>query len=295
MKLQSMILFGAVAIALAVMSWAMGQLAYTWLPPQASAESQLVDQLFSVLVTLGSFIFLGVFLALTYSVLFHRAGRYDYSDGPAIEGNLTLEIVWTAIPLILVMAIAGYSYYIYDRMAILGPMEHLHGTNMVQSADPKAIEVLARQWAWEFRYPEAGVTSTELHLPSHQRAKLVLKSEDVLHGFFVPAFRIKQDIIPNRAIDFAFTPIQEGRYRLRDSQYSGTYFAAMQTDVIVESPESYRQWLENTAKQTPKPAYNQAFEEYSQTSPTAIHTAWKTVVPANPPLVNDSPSPENHS
>lgn len=295
MKPRAIFLLVLVAIALAAISWEMGQVAYTWLPPQASAESQLIDQLFSVLVAIGTFIFLGVFLALTYSVLFYLAGRYDYSDGPAIEGNLTLEIIWTAIPFVLAMAIAGYSYYIYDRMSILGPMEHQHGANMAQSADPKAIEVIARQWVWEFHYPEAGVTSTELHLPSHQRAKLVLKSEDVLHGFFVPAFRIKQDIIPNRAIDFEFTPIQEGRYRLRDSQYSGTYFATMQTDVIVESPESYRQWLENAAKQTPTPAYNQAFEEYSQTSPTAIHTAWKTVVPANPPLVNDSPSPENQS
>jgi cytochrome c oxidase subunit 2 len=295
MKPRAIFLLVLVAIALALISWGMGRVAYTWLPPQASAESQLIDQLFSVLVAIGTFIFLGVFLALTYSVLFYRAGRYDYSDGPAIEGNLTLEIIWTAIPFVLAMAIAGYSYYIYDRMSILGPMEHQHGTNMAQSVDPNAIEVLARQWVWEFHYPEAGVTSTELHLPIHQRAKLVLKSEDVLHGFFVPAFRIKQDIIPNRAIDFEFTPIQEGRYRLRDSQYSGTYFAAMQTDVIVESPESYRQWLENAAKQPRKPAYNQAFKEYSQTSSTAIHTAWKTVVPANPPLVNDSLSLENQS
>jgi cytochrome c oxidase subunit II len=295
MKPRSIVLLGTVAIALAGISWATGQMAYTWLPPQASAESKLIDELFSALVAIGTFIFLGVLLALTYSVLFYRAGRYDYSDGPAIEGNITLEIVWTAIPFLLAMAIAGYSYYIYDRMSILGPMEHVHGASAVQSVDSKAIEVLARQWAWEFHYPEAGVTSTELHLPSHQRAKLVLKSEDVLHGFFVPAFRIKQDIIPNRAIDFEFTPIREGRYRLRDSQYSGTYFAAMQTDVVVESPESYQQWLEKARKTPLKPAYNQAFEEYHRTSPTAIHTAWKTVIPANPPLVNDFSAEENNS
>ena len=295
MKLRLTLILGSVAIALALLSWGMGQQAYTWLPPQASAESQLVDDLFSVLVAIGTFVFLGVLLTLTYSVLFHRAGKYDESDGPAIEGNLTLEIVWTAIPFVLVMGIAAYSYYIYDQMAILGPMEHSHDQEMADTTSEEAIEVIARQWAWEFHYPQLGVTSTELHLPSHQRAKLVLKSEDVLHGFFVPAFRIKQDIIPNRAIGFEFTPIQEGRYRLRDSQYSGTYFAAMQTDVVVESPESYEQWLKAAAKQTPKPAYNRAFEEYNQTSPTAIHTAWKTIVPATPAIVNYSPPQENKS
>lgn len=292
MKSRSIILLGTVAIALVGIGWATGRVAYTWLPPQASAESRLIDELFSVLVALGTVIFLGVLLALTYSVVFYRAGRYDYSDGPAIEGNITLEIIWTAIPFFLAMAIAGYSYYIYERMAILGPMEHLHGSSAARFDDPEAIQVIARQWAWEFRYPEAGVTSAELHLPSHQRAKLVLKSEDVLHGFFVPAFRVKQDIIPNRAIDFQFTPIREGRYRLRDSQYSGTYFAAMETDVVVESPESYRKWLENAGKQKPKPAYNQAFEEYRRTSATAVPSGWKTVIPAPPPLVNDFPSGE---
>jgi cytochrome c oxidase subunit 2 len=147
------------------------------------------------------------------------------------------------------------------------------------------IEVYARQWAWEFRYPQQTVTSTELHLPNRQRIKLVLHSEDVLHGFFVPAFRVKQDIIPGQTIAFEFTPIREGRYRLRDSQYSGTYFAAMQTDVVVESPAAYEQWLATAATQPPVAAYNQAFDEY-QRSHNPISTGWKTVEPAAPPVVN---------
>jgi cytochrome c oxidase subunit 2 len=72
----------------------------------------------------------------------------------------------------------------------------------------------------------------------------------------VPAFRVKQDIIPGQVIEFEFTPIREGRYRLRDSQYSGTYFAAMQTDVVVESPEDYQQWQAAVATQAPAAAYN---------------------------------------
>lgn len=292
MKLRIIFTLITVAIAFAVLSWWMGQVSYSWFPPQASAESRLIDDLFSFLVTLGTFIFLGVLGALTYSVLYQRAGKYDISDGPPIEGNVTLEIVWTAIPFVLVMWIAVYSYHIYDRMGILGPMEHNHSMAIAAPLDskesPEKIEVVARQWSWEFHYPQQNITSTELHLPNNQRIKLVLKSEDVLHGFYVPAFRVKQDIIPNRSIDFEFTPIKEGRYRLRDSQYSGTYFATMQTDVVVESVSDYQRWLEKTALETLTPAYNQAFEEYNQTSSQS--TGWKTVIPASPPLVNYSHS-----
>lgn len=298
MNIRTIFTLGTLAIALALISLWMGQQAYTWFPPQASAESQLVDQLFSFLVTLGTFIFLGVVGTLTYAVLFQQAGKYDTSDGPPIEGNIPLEIVWTAIPFALTIWIAFYSYQIYDRMSILGPMEHVHMKSMAAIAAPlenptgavnplPPIEVHARQWVWEFRYPDRNVTSTELHLPNNQRVKLVLQSEDVLHGFFVPAFRIKQDIIPGRAIDFEFTPIREGRYRLRDSQYSGTYFAAMQTDVVVESPEAFQQWLATAAGHSPTMAPNPAFDEYQRGQKSGT-PGWPTVKPAVPPLVNYS-------
>jgi cytochrome c oxidase subunit II len=304
MKIRTILGLGAIAIALALISLWMGQQAYGWFPPQASAESQLVDQLFSFLVIVGTFIFLGVCGTLTYSVLFQRAGKYDTSDGPHIEGNLRLEVIWTAIPFALVIWIAFYSYQIYDQMSILGPMEHVHRAAMTgepaiaatleetpAAAPIPPIEVNARQWVWEFHYPEQNVTSTELHLPNNQRVKLVLRSEDVLHGFYVPAFRIKQDIIPGRVIDFEFTPIREGRYRLRDSEYSGTYFAAMQTDVVVESPTAYQQWLTTAAAQTPVVAYNQAFDEYNRAQASG-NPGWKTVQPAAPPLINAPAQPQ---
>jgi cytochrome c oxidase subunit 2 len=177
-------------------------------------------------------------------------------------------------------------------MSILGPMEHIHrGTAIAAPLDASVataihpIEVHARQWVWEFYYPEQKITSTELHLPNQKRSHLILKSEDVLHGFYVPAFRVKQDIIPGQVIDFEFTPIREGRYRLRDSQYSGTYFAAMQTDVVVESTDAYEQWLAVAAAHPPVVAYNQAFDEYHRAQNSG-RAGWKTVEPASPPLVN---------
>jgi cytochrome c oxidase subunit 2 len=294
MKIRTILILVIVAIAIGLVSLWMGQVAYSWFPPQASAESVLIDNLFSFLTTLGTFIFLGVIGTLSYSILFQRADKYDESDGPPIEGNVKLEIIWTAIPLALVMWIAFYSYQIYDQMSVLGPMEHVHMMASAQAAplenDPQAdntenIEVFSRQWSWEFRYGD--VTSTELHLPNNQRIKLALHSSDVIHGFFIPAFRLKQDIVPGQVIDFEFTPIREGKYRLRDSQYSGTYFAAMQTDVVVESPEAYQKWLKDSESQKPTTAYNRAFTEYAKRN---NRDRWKIVEPAAPPVVNYSDS-----
>jgi len=290
MKIRTILILVTVAIVIALVSLWMGQVAYSWFPPQASAESVLIDNLFSFLTALGTFIFLGVIGTLSYSVLFQRADKYDESDGPPIEGNVKLEIIWTAIPFALVIWIAVYSYQIYDQMSVLGPMEHVHMMASAQAAPlendetTENIEVFSRQWSWEFRYGD--VTSTELHLPNNQRIKLALHSSDVIHGFFIPAFRLKQDIIPGQVIDFEFTPIREGKYRLRDSQYSGTYFAAMQTDVVVESPEAYQKWLKDSESQKPTTAYNRAFTEYSQRK----GDRWKIVEPAAPPVVNYSDS-----
>ncbi|MFH7030324.1 MAG: cytochrome c oxidase subunit II [Heteroscytonema crispum UTEX LB 1556] len=290
------------AIALAAISIWIGKQAYSWLPPQAAAESVLIDDLISFLVTLGAFIFLGVTGTLMYSVIFHRAAKDDFSDGPPIEGNVTLEVVWTAIPILLVFWIAGYSYQIYEQMGIQGPMEHVHlpvamesayaapkdAPNDVATNSVEKIDVLAKQWAWVFHYPEKNITSTELHLPANQRVSLAMQSEDVLHGFYIPAFRLKQDIIPNQNINFEFTPIRTGEYRLTDSQYSGTYFATMQANVVVESPEEYQQWLNKAATQKPTPANNQAAAEYAQASSESVKTGWATVIPAAPPQVNYS-------
>lgn len=297
MKFRTILTLVAIAIILGVISYWMGQLSYSWLPPQASVESQLIDNLFSFLVTLGTFIFLGVTGTLLYSVLFHRAGRYDTSDGPAIEGNIKLEIVWTTIPFLLVLWIAIFSYQTYKEMGIRGPMEmaHMHMPEVVPAAyaEPLVeigepitnIEVEAKQWSWVFRYPEQNVTSTELHLPVNRRAHLVLRSQDVIHGFFIPAFRVKQDVIPNQSIDFEFTPILTGKYRLRDSQYSGTYFAAMQANVVVESAADYKNWLAKAAQTEPSVAPNRAVQEYALRE----EDGWTTIVPAAAPVVNYHP------
>lgn len=299
MNRRTILVLVGFAIADLLASLWMGQQAYHWMPPQASAESILVDNLFSFMTTLGSFIFLGVMGTLLYAILFQRAAKYDASDGPPIEGNVKLEVIWTTIPVLLVIWIATVSYQTYDHMAILGPMEPLPMGMATAEAAPlppaevPPINVYARQWAWEFHYPDADIRSTELHLPVNQRARLLLASEDVLHGFFVPAFRVKQDVVPGREIGFEFTPIREGRYRLRDSEYSGTYFAANQTHVVVESADAYQRWLTTAAAIPPAPAQNVAYEEFNQTAQSPIDLGWDTVKPAPAPVVNYASSEQD--
>ena len=325
MKLRAILIMTVYALLATLASFWMAKQSYSWFPPEAAAEAKLQDDLFSLFTGLGTFIYLGVIGPFLYSLIFHRASKYDMSDGLHIEGNTWLEIVWTAVPLVLVLTLSFVSYRTYEKMAVRGPMElvHLHMPPMMQSAyaEPfdstpqqeiqnslltapiEQIDVTAKQWAWVFHYPKQDITSTELHLPVDRRVRFTLRSEDVLHGFYIPAFRLKQDVVPNREIDFELTPVKTGTYRLRDSMFSGTYFAANQTDVVVQSPSDYQQWLADAAAQTPSPAFNQAAYEYSQSSePGAGNTkdkvavrGWETIPPAPPPVVNYAPKHEPDS
>jgi cytochrome c oxidase subunit 2 len=223
----------------------------------------------------------------------HRAEKYDESDAEPIEGNTRLEVIWTAIPFVLVMAIAWYAIQINTELGVLGPMEHIHlrsaqeqrGGYPGDRLPAEQVEVIARQWSWEFRYPAEHVSSTELHLELDRPVTFRLVSEDVLHGFFIPAFRLKQDVIPGRAIDFSLTPTRVGRYRLRDSQFSGTWFAANQADVVVETAADHAAWLKQAAAAPLQRGLSVAADEYAdrQSNPRG---GWPTVVPAPPPQVN---------
>ena len=274
----------------------LGQRAYQWLPPAAAQEAQPVGDLFSFLVSLGSVVFLGVAGAMAYSVIFHRFSLQNPQGAP-IRGNARLEIFWTVVPIILVTWIAWYSYVIYQRMNVLGPLPvvevpQLLGEKAIaadapaelamaqgSNINPERIGVEVKQWLWTFTYPNGGVTSHELHLPLDRRVTLNMTSKDVLHGFYVPNFRIKQDIVPNREIEFSFTPNRLGEYKLHDSQFSGTYFAVMTAPVVVQSLSDYQAWLESQKSLTPGELPNPALDEFKQTPTTPLKSGWPTVPP----------------
>ena len=283
----------AVAVALnLVLAVLMARWSYSWFPPQASSAAPYVDDLFALETGIGSFLWFGLTGVIGWTLLFNRAPKYDESYGEPIEGNNRLEITWTVIPTVIVFAIAIYSMQVNDKLDALGPKQkYALGTDpaTVAAVDPRAtvgpIDVIARQWSWEFIYPD-GVRSSELHLPINQRVNFRLISEDVNHSFYVPAFRLKQDIIPGSVISYSLTPTREGRFRLRDAMFSGAYFSQNQTDVIVESDEAYSSWLKASAKQPLQPGLSPGSDLYAKRLANG-DKGWATVPPAPAPLVND--------
>ncbi|MEB3171184.1 MAG: cytochrome c oxidase subunit II [Synechococcaceae cyanobacterium] len=265
-----------------------------WLPVAASSAAPHVDGLFALETAIGTFLFLGCVEVMLWSVLFHRANKYDLDNGDPIEGNTRLEIVWTLIPLVVVMAIAWHTIRVDATLATLGGKERVRGAEealqVAADAAGGPIQVIARQWSWEFVYAN-GVRSAELHLPVDQPAAFELVSLDVLHGFFIPAFRLKQDVVPGSVIRYRLTPTRIGRYRLRDSMFSGGYFATNQADVVVESDADFRRWLQEAAARPLAPSWNAAQESHRRRLERGDR-GWAVVPPAPPPLVHVGLDPQ---
>ncbi len=144
--------------------------------------------------------------------------------------------------------------------------------------------VITRLWSWEFVYAD-GVRSAELHLPVNRPVRFRLVSLDVLHAMSIPAFRLRQDVVPSSVIDYRLTPSREGRYRLRDSLFSGAYFSPNQTDVVVESAEAFERWRQAARLSPLAPSPNIATDLWRQRQEQGNH-GWATVPPAPPPLGN---------
>ena len=304
-KVLEYFLVAAFIAAVMIASRWIGEQAYSWMPPQATAEAQRVDDLFSFLVSVGAFILLGLLGMMLYSVIFFRAKPDDYSEGHPSRGNATLEIIWTVTPTLLVSWIAIQNINIYKQLDILGlkqivqlPLEApAYAASDIPKPATQQIQVIAKQWDWTFLYPN-NTTSNELHLPVNQSTRLDLQARDVIHGFYVPAFRLKQDMFPGRNIDLVVTPTRIGKYRLQDSQFSGTYFALMETNVYVESTEAYNQWLADigtgdraSADLSVRATTNPVIAEQMQPPTTLFKTRWSTGSPAE--SVANSPKPKD--
>jgi cytochrome c oxidase subunit 2 len=201
------------------------------MPEEASVQAQMVDRLFRLLMGIATVIFVAVEGALVYAVVRFRRRAGDDTDGPAVHGSTTLEAVWTAIPALIVIVIAFVSFRVLAASA-------------VREAEPVVVEVVGRQFTWEFRYPEADVTSTELHLPVDRQVRFEITSDDVIHSLWIPEFRIKQDATPGRVAEMVITPTRLGRFPIRCAELCGAAHAAMTAEVVVESGEEFAAWLE---------------------------------------------------
>ena len=246
------------------------------LPLAASSDAGDVDELFNFMMTIATGLFLLVEGVLLYSVIKFRRKKGDTTDGPPVEGNVPLEIVWTAIPTVIVFILSIYSFEIYNRMGGLDPMTsgdpgpqmaHAHhGSALValdperqnlalglgaspdsdQDANPLEIKVNGIQYAWIFTYPD-GVISGEIHVPVNRPVALNMTAGDVIHAFWLPEFRIKQDVIPGRETNLVFTPNKIGQYPVVCAELCGAYHGGMKTQLYVQTEEDYQKWIqENT-------------------------------------------------
>jgi cytochrome c oxidase subunit II len=263
-----------------------------WLPAQASLQAPLVDQLFNVMVTIGVALFIVVQGALIYAMVKFRQPEGDETDGSDNDGNIPLEILWTAIPAVIVIGLGVYSVDVYEQMggfesgsagmvshahhaepadakptdskiamhamdmaampagsamAAPAPVEQIAMTYGLGSTDAEVVvNVTGMQFAWLFEYPDQGVTVGELHVPAGKKVKLQMKAVDVLHAFWVPQFRIKQDVMPGLSSELQFTATKEGTFPVFCAELCGSYHGSMRTQVIVESPEAFGEWLKSS-------------------------------------------------
>ena len=275
-----------------LISLLMGYWSYSWLPIQASEAAHYVDNLFAFETSIGTFIFLGCTGTMAWILIFNRAPKYDESNGEPLEGNIKLEIIWTIIPLILVLGISTYSTKVNYTLNNLGSKIKYDIGQEIPVSEEKAtfeygpIDIISRQWNWEFIYPN-GIHSSELHLPLNKRTTFRLITEDVIHSFYVPAFRLKQDIIPGSVINYSLTPTRKGVFRLRDAMFSGAYFSQNQTNVIVESEDNFNEWIRETVKKEPQNGLNPAGRLYDKRLKNG-NRGWATVKPAPAPKVQDA-------
>lgn len=247
------------------------------LPVAASEEAPLVDGLFNTMMTISTGLFLLVQGILVICIIRFRPAKGDTSDGPPVHGNIPLEILWTAIPAVIVLVIGIYSFEVYNSMGGLDPMA-AHGHKMTakvtrgaaiaatlsdnntppsnliatgvgtspekNAASELNINVTGLQFAWIFNYPDSGVVAGELHVPAGREVNLSISANDVIHAFWVPQFRLKQDAIPGQQTELRFTPSKPGEYPIICAELCGAYHGGMKTRVIVQTPEEFEAWLQ---------------------------------------------------
>ena len=202
-------------------------------PERASTIAPRVDALYFFLLAIA--IFFGLLIAgliVYYAVKFHR--RSPDAVGARIHGGMVLEVTWTVVPLLITMVIFVWGASVYFAMA-RPPDETLN------------IYVVGKQWMWKFQHLDGQREINELHVPVGRPVKLITTSEDVIHDFFVPAFRVKADVLPGRYVTIWFQPTRPGRYHLFCAEYCGTRHSGMIGEVVVMEPNEYETWLSGGA------------------------------------------------
>lgn len=235
-------LAGTAALATLIISVVMVNI--PWLGDVGSKEKAPIVTLLNVMIILSSAVFSVVMTMMAYAIWKYRAKPGDESDGEPIHGNTKLEIIWTVIPTVIVIFSGVYSTIVLNNIE-------------AKAAGPTMeVDVTAQQYAWRFDYPEQGVTSNELHVPSGTQLELHLTALDVLHSFWVPEWGIKRDLVPGAQLpgqedidDVArVTPDQIGVFSVVCTELCGWGHATMRAPAVVSTQADFDAWAKKQTK-----------------------------------------------
>jgi cytochrome c oxidase subunit 2 len=201
-------------------------------PEQASTFAREVDLLYLFLVGVSGFFTVAIFTLVFYFAVRYRR-RHPDEVPPAVAESATLEIAWSVIPLGICLVMFGWGAKLFFEIR-KPPSEALQ------------MWVVGKQWMWKIQHPEGKREINELHVPVGRPVRLRMISEDVIHSFYIPAFRIKQDVLPGRYTELWFEAIRPGEYHLFCAEYCGTKHSGMIGRVVVMEAAAYEQWLMGT-------------------------------------------------
>ena len=205
-----------------------------WFPEQASTFAKQIDFMYDAILWISIIFFVPIVIAMIYFMVKFRM-RPGYRGSTEALHNTTLEITWSVVPTFIVVWIFWEGTVGYLKMQTLPP-------------DTEDIKVTAKKWDWNFKYKN-GAENPELHLPIGRDVKVIMRSDDVLHSFFIPAFRVKRDVVPGRYTYMWFQPTVEGTFDLFCSEYCGDNHSRMIAKVFVHNEEGYAKFLAEAIKE----------------------------------------------
>ena len=206
----------------------------TLFPDQASEYAARVDALFLIETGVIALVVGGVLALLVwFAVRFRAERRVERGPRPRGRRSRRWEIIWTAVPLLIFLALFAQGARLYVELG-----------QPPQDRDALHIYGVAKQWMWKFQHPDGQREINELHVPVGRGIRVTLISQDVIHSFFLPAFRVKQDALPGRYTETWFEPARTGTFHLFCAEFCGTAHARMRGRVVVLEPEAYAAWLQ---------------------------------------------------
>ena len=228
-----------------------------WLPDGASTLSSDIDSLFYFVTWASIILFVGVVAAIVY--LAYRYRRRAGVVAVRVKPSKMVEISWVVLPTILVLIVFNWGFRLFIEQSV---------------APPNAYEIYVRgaMWKWDFEYPTGTVSTNELHVPVDRPVRLVMSSEDVLHSFFVPAFRVKQDVLPDRYSSVWFEATRVDTFQIYCTEYCGAGHAVMLASAITHSQGDFEAWLASAGVDEDTPLPELGAQLYQQQVCAACHS-----------------------